>query len=122
MVVQDHTEQGGTPDVSRINVVIAVTKTGLQALAEGIAENVTRRDEMTLVGGQQVSVGQADALLQSIPASPHCAVVIVGPPSEADPLAQRWLSERSDIVVMLLDSDRIVRVTVHNPGLPALLD
>jgi SpoVK/Ycf46/Vps4 family AAA+-type ATPase len=110
--------------VSRIDVVVATTKSGLVPLADGFARKVAGRDDMTLIEGRCITVEAADVLLRSIPTSPHCAVVLVGPPDEADSVARRWLAERSDIVVMLLDnsSDKIVRVAVHNPGLSEILD
>lgn len=110
--------------MSRINVVVAITKNGFPALAESFAENVRLRDDMTLIEGRHVPADEVDVLLRSIPTSPHCAIVLVGPPDEADPFARRWLARRDDIVVMLLDnsSDNIVRIAVHNAGLPAILD
>ncbi len=106
--------------VSRINVLVATTS--LDVKAEVIAASVAARSDMNLVESRFVAVAEVDSLLESIPSSPQCALVLIGPSTETDELAERWLAERSDLVVMYVDIiDDIVRIALRDPRLESLL-
>ena len=107
--------------VSRINVLVASVLPDLKA--EVIAEAVAARQDMNLVEGRCVSAADVDALLASIPESPQCALVVVGRPADTDQLAERWLADRADIVVMHVDVvGDVVRIDVRAPRLDPLLN
>jgi len=106
--------------VSRINVLVASVLPDLKA--EVIAEAVAARRDMNLVEGRCVAAAEVDALLESIPESPQCALVVVGRPADTDELAGRWLADRADIVVMHVDVvGDVVRIDVRAPRLDPLL-
>jgi DNA polymerase III delta prime subunit len=114
--------------MSRINVLVAYTSHDV--VADGIAASVAGRADMSLVSPTQegsrqhlsLTVAEAEALLESLPPSPQCAVVLVGRPIEADDLAQRWIAKRADLVVMHVEVGRdVVRIALRDPGLDALL-
>jgi len=104
----------------RINVLVAATSPDVKA--EVISEVVGARPDMNLVKRGVVPVTEANAFLESIPSSPQCAFVLVGPPWETDQLAERWLVQRADLVVLRVDVvDDIVRITLRDPSLDSLL-
>lgn len=108
--------------MSRINVLVATTSPDLKA--EGIAELVAACQDMNLVEGRCVSVNEVDAALQSVAFTTRCALVLVGRSIKTHELAQRWLAERDDLVVMLVDVvGDIVRVGygLRDPGRVSLL-
>jgi AAA+ superfamily predicted ATPase len=106
--------------VSSINVIVATTSADVKA--EIIAESIKARADMNLVGGHFIAADKVDSFLESTPSPPHCAVVLVGDPAETSALAERWLAERADLVVMLLDVvDDVVRIALRDPRLEALL-
>src|SRR3954471_24478538 len=91
-------------------------------MAEVIAESVAARLDMNLLERRCVAAAEVDALIESIPRSPQCALVIVGRPSETTEFAEQWLAERADIVVMHVDVvGDIVRIAVRAPRLDPLL-
>jgi len=105
--------------VSLINVVVAITSPDVKA--EIIAEGVKARPDMNLVRGEHVEATEVDAILETIPRLSQCALVIVGHPAETYELAERWLAERPDIVVMRVDVvGDMVRIGVR-PRLDSLL-
>jgi hypothetical protein len=111
-------QEGGS--TSRIHVLVVTTAPDLKA--EVIAEQVAVRSDMVLVSDRCVSASEVDALLEEISASAQCAMVVVGRPAETDALAQRWLGDRADLVVMLVDiADDTVRIAVRDPRLDSLL-
>jgi AAA+ superfamily predicted ATPase len=106
--------------VSRINVLVATTS--LDVKAEVIAASVAVRPDMNLVERRCVLVTEVDSLLNSLPSSPPCALVLVGRPTEISELAQHWLAKRADLVVMMVDVfDDVVRLALRDPRLDALL-
>lgn len=77
---------------------------------------------MNLLAGRYVVAGEVDALLESVPHTPQCALVLVGRPDETNVFAQHWLTERADIVVMHVDVvGDVVRMIVRAPRLDPLL-
>ena len=106
--------------MSRINVVVATTSPDVKA--EVIAEAVATRADMSLVAGHWVLAAEVAALLESVPTSPQCALVIVGRPAETNELASGWLAKRPDIVVMHVDVvGDAVRIEVRAARLDPLL-
>jgi AAA+ superfamily predicted ATPase len=107
--------------VSRINVLVVTTSPDLKA--EVIAESVASRPDMTLVRGGCVSFAEVGPALDDTPPSLPCALILVGRDAETNELTRRWLTERTDLVVMYVDVvDDIVRFTVSDPRLDALLN
>jgi AAA+ superfamily predicted ATPase len=106
--------------VSRINVLVAATSADLKA--EVIAESVAARADMTLVQRRCVSAAEVDDLLDDVPLTAQFALILVGRGNETDELAQRWLAERADLVLVLVDVvDDVVRIAVRDPRLDSLL-
>jgi SpoVK/Ycf46/Vps4 family AAA+-type ATPase len=106
--------------VARINVLVATTSPDVTA--EVIAEAVASRPDMSLLERRPVAPAEVDALLGFIPAAPQCALIAVGRPGETKELADRWLLQRSDIVVMEVDvAGDTVRISVRAPRLDPLL-
>jgi AAA+ superfamily predicted ATPase len=110
-------------DRSAINVLVVATSPDMKA--EGIAAAVEARADMALVGDRALTVEETDGLVRSLPSSPPCALVLVGPPARTDDLAERWLAVRADLVVMhvelVADLVRIAGVALRDPSLPSLL-
>ena len=106
--------------MSRINVLVATTSPDV--LAEVIAAAVAARPDMNLVEGHWVAASAVYDLLESIPESPRCALVLVGGPDETTGLAERCLTKRTDVVVMhVAVVGDIVRIAVRGAGLDPLL-
>jgi hypothetical protein len=108
--------------VARINVLVATT--ALDWRAGIIAEAVAARPDMNLLVRPPVAASEVDALLQTIPATPRCALVIVGPVRDTDEPAKRWLAQRPDLVVMDVDVDvggNTARIAVRAPRLDPVL-
>ena len=106
--------------MSPINVVVATTSPDVKA--EVIAEAVAARPDMNLVAGHWVVGAEVGALLESVPRSPQCALVIVGRAVETGELASAWLVARPDIVVMHVDVvGDTVRIEVRAARLDPLL-
>lgn len=118
----------------RINVLVAATSRDVKA--EGIAAAVASRSDMTLVGSEYsqdlekrslaLTLTDADTLLHSIPSFRQCAVVLVGPPDQTAEVAERWLAERPELVVLQVelvrDAVRIAGIALRDPSLDSLLD
>ena len=103
-----------------INVLVVATSADVKA--EVVAESVSARADMNLVGGGVIKIDKVDPFLDATPAPPPCAVVLVGDPAETYELAERWLSKRADLVVMLVDVvDDVVRIALRDPRLDSLL-
>lgn len=106
--------------MSRINVLVAATSPDVKA--EVIAESVAARHDMSLVERRCVSLAEVDTVLESTALLTNCALVLVGRFSQTNELAQRWLAERDDLVVMHVDIvDDIVRIGLRDPRLDSLL-
>ena len=86
----------------QINVLVAATAPDIEA--EGIAAAVAERMDMTLVEGRVLTVAEMGALLESTPLSEPCAVVLVGPHTDTEEPAERYLAERPNFVVMRVDA------------------
>jgi AAA+ superfamily predicted ATPase len=112
--------------VAHINVL--VVRTSRDVKAEGIAESVAARTDMTLVQSSTeeqsrcVTVEEVDTILESIDPAVRCALVLVGRSSKTNDLAQQWLAKREELVVLHVDLiDDVVRIGLRNPGLDSLL-
>ncbi len=112
--------------MARINVL--VVRTSRDVKAEGIAESVAARPDMTLIQSSTeyqsrcVTVEEVDAILESIDPDAPCALVLVGRSSKTNDLAQRWLAERNELVVLHVDLiDDVVQIGLRNPGMDSLL-
>jgi len=107
---------------SAINVLVVATSPDIKA--EGIAAAVRARLDMDLVGQRVLSVAEME-ILRSLPAFPQCALVLVGPPATTNELAERWLADRGDLVVLhvelVADIVRIAGIALRDPGLSSLL-
>lgn len=105
--------------MSRINVLVATTSPDVKA--EVIAESISGRPDMALVENRCVAAEDLDRLLARLPKNSPAAIVLVGP-RETNWLADSWLAERPDLVVMVVDViDDIVRIAVRDPQLDSLL-
>lgn len=103
-------------------VHVIVVEASQDIAAKGLAVSIDERPDMTLVGGGCVSVSELEALLQELPAAVPVALVLVGRPGETDRLAERWLEERGDLVVLHVGLvGDIVRIVVRDPRLDSLL-
>ena len=109
--------------LSAINVLVVATSPDLKA--EGIAAAVEARADMDLVGHRVLTEAETNSLLQSLPSSPPCALVLVGPPDRTNAMAERWLVARADLVVMhveiIANFVRISGVALRDLSLPSLL-
>ncbi len=103
----------------RINVLVASTSPDLEA--EGIARSVEARPDMNLVEGHCLAAEEVNKVLESIPSSTPCALVLVERVSESDELAQSWLAKRANLVVLRVDIKGQVRIGVRDPRLEPLL-
>ncbi|HEV7991907.1 MAG TPA: ATP-binding protein [Gemmatimonadaceae bacterium] len=106
--------------MSRINVLVTFTSRDLKA--DVIAASVEARPDMNLLDHRAVPVSEVNAILESLPASKQCALVVVSRPVETDDLARQWLARRADLVVMHVDLvDDVVRMELRDPRLDSLL-
>ena len=103
----------------RVNVLVASTSPDLEA--EGIARSVEARPDMNLVEGHCLAAEEVNKVLESIPSSTPCALVLVERVSESDELAQSWLAKRANLVVLRVDIKGQVRIGVRDPRLEPLL-
>ena len=106
--------------MSPIDVVVASTTGGYQA--EIVANAIAARPDMRLVDGRYVPLREVDDLLAAIPAVQRCALVLVGLSAETGELAERWLAERTSLVVLYVETvDDVVRIALRDPRLDSLL-
>ncbi|HEU4869467.1 MAG TPA: AAA family ATPase, partial [Pyrinomonadaceae bacterium] len=106
--------------MAQIHVLVATTSPDLKA--EGIASSVAARSDMTLLENRVVEINKVDAILESVPISTRCALVLVGPSTETNDIAQRWLAQRDELVVMLVEIvGDIVRIGLRDPRLESLV-
>ena len=112
--------------MSRINVVVTAVPPDVKA--EIFAKSVAERPDMQLIvspeseGRLSVPAEDIDALLQTIPASPPCALIVIGRSGDANAFVEGWLEERADIVVLNMDLHAdIVRMGVRGSRLDSLL-
>lgn len=112
--------------MARINVL--VVRTSRDVKAEGIAESVAARTDMTLIQSSTeeqsrcVPVEEVDTILESIDPAARCALVLVGRSNKTNDLAQQWLAKREELVVLHVDLiDDVVLIGLRNPGLDSLL-
>jgi hypothetical protein len=87
--------------VSRIKVLVAAVS--LDMTAEGIFTAVAQRDDMTLVESRIVTTAEVDALLETLPLSGDCAVVLVGSHVVTEQSAASWLAQYKNLVVLRVD-------------------
>jgi hypothetical protein len=78
------------------NVVVAATAPDIQA--EAIAAAVAECNDMRLLCGRVLQVGEIDAFLESL--VEPCAVVLIGPDTDTEQSAERYLLECPHCVVM----------------------
>jgi len=110
--------------LSRIKVLVASTPSDVKAavIAAHIADNVAARPDMTRIGERFVAADTVESLLNSLPAEPSYAVILVGNPADTTDLAEQWLAKRPDLVVMLVDiDDDVVRIALRDRLLDSLL-
>lgn len=107
--------------MSQIGVVVMATSPDIKA--EGIAAAVSARTDMNLVEGRVVSVDEVSVLLESIPLSGRCALILVGSYADTEEYAEAWLAKWPHIVVMCVDAPigDGVRIALRDIGLPELL-
>jgi AAA+ superfamily predicted ATPase len=106
--------------VSRIKVLVAAIS--LDMTAEGIFTAVAQRDDMMLVESRIVSAAEVDALLETLPLSGDCAVVLVGYHTVTEQSAVKWLAQYKNLVVLQVDIiGDIVRFAARDVGLDSLL-
>ena len=106
--------------MSQIHVLVAATSPDLKA--EGIASSVNARSDMTLVERRVIEVSRVDEILEEVPISIRCALVLVGPIATTNEIAQRWLARRDELVVMLVEIvGDIVRIGLRDPRLESLV-
>ncbi len=91
-------------------------------MAEVISAAVVRRTDMILVEPRVVAVAEVGVVLRSIPSSLLCALVVVGCKGNTEGLAEQWLADRPNLVVLRLDIvDDIVQIALGDIGLEPLL-
>lgn len=103
-----------------INVLVVAMSPDV--MAEVISAAVARRTDMMLVEGRTVAVAEVRTVLQSIPSSLQCALIVVGCRGNAEEPAEKWLADRPNLVVLRLDIvDDIVKFALGDIGLESLL-
>jgi hypothetical protein len=106
--------------VPPINVLVVATSPDV--MAEVISAAVGRRTDMVLVERRIVAVAEVDLVLRSIPSSLPCALVVVGYQGNTEVLAEEWLADRPNLVILRLDIvDDIVHFALGDIGLEPLL-
>jgi hypothetical protein len=115
---------------SRIAVVVAETHRDL--LSDVIVTAVQARPDMVLVKPPRrffdekryvATIAQAEELLRSMPPTTRCAVAVVGPTSEAQDHAARWVRSHAALVVVhVAVGDSVIRVTLPDTTADALID
>ena len=107
--------------MSRISILVATTSPDIKA--DVIAESVAERSDMQLLEDRVLPASDIEQFLNSISDSIRCALVLVGRPVETSELAQRFLAQRADLVVLQVDivGDN-VHIGLRDPRLDALLD
>ena len=116
--------------VSPMNVVVVATARDIQA--ETMARAIMDRTDMDLVCGRVLTIEEAVQLLGSSAPQARYAIVIVGPDSDTQEPAERFLVDFVNVVVMCLAAPRgdLVRLSAHHhlgleelfAGLRALVD
>lgn len=107
--------------MTAISVIVAASPHDVQA--EGIEAALRSHPDMTMVGGGVLALADVPAALATIPASRPCALILVGPQAAVRQAEMRWLSERSQLVVLCVEiADEFVRLSLRDPGLHALID
>src|SRR6476620_4740953 len=87
--------------VSLIHVLVAATSPDMKA--ELISAAVNRNADMALIGGRVVQTKEIRSALAAIPASEHCALVVVGRPCQAEQIVTHWVDQRKDLVALGVD-------------------
>ena len=112
---------------------VIVSETAADQRAQGIANAVDARDDMALVGAAVLPIAEVLDRLRRIPSGLPCAVICVGARGDAsEALVQRWLAQRSDLVVLEVDLDaesdgaalyfeRLERFALHDMRLDSML-
>lgn len=103
-------------------IKVIVVATSPDVMAEVISAAVVRRTDMILVEGRTVAVAEVRDVLRSIPSPLQCALIVVGCRGNTEELAEQWLAERPNLVVLRLDIvDDIVQFSLGDVGLEPLL-
>ncbi len=77
---------------------------------------------MILVERRVVAVTEVGVVLRSIPSSLQCALVVVGCQGDTEELAEQWLADRPNVVILRLDIvDDIIQFALGDIGLESLL-
>jgi AAA+ superfamily predicted ATPase len=104
--------------MNALHVIVAATERDLSAA--GLAAAVARRDDMTLVEGRSVGIGDVDRLLARGSAAPHAAVLVSRGEAEDD--VADWLQRHPELVVLCKDIvGDAVRFELRGMGLDGLL-
>jgi AAA+ superfamily predicted ATPase len=107
--------------VSRISILVATTSPDIKA--EVIAASVAERPDMTLLEDRVLPASDIEGILKSLSRSSRCALVLVGRSVETNELAQRFLVQQVDLVVLQVDVvGDIVRIGLRDPRLETLLN
>lgn len=107
--------------MSQIRILVATTSPDIKA--EVIATSVAKRSDMQLVEDRVLPASDIEETLNSLPGSRRCALVLVGRPVKTSELAQQFLAQHVDLVVLQVDivGDN-VQIGLRDPRLEALLD
>lgn len=103
--------------ISKIHVLVAATPHDVQA--EGISTAVSSRSDMWLVAGPVIPLADVPAVLEAIPRSTPCAVLVVGQDVDIERLAHQWQASWRGLVVASVD---VIKTTVRIETRDATLD
>jgi len=100
-----------------------VAATSPDIKAEVIAASVAERADMQLLADRVLPTSEIEDALNAGPSSGRRALVLVGRPVETSKLAQHFLAQCPDLVVLQVDViGDIVHIGLRDPRLEALLD
>jgi len=92
----------GRDDRGVEQALVIVAANALDLRVAGVASAVDARDDMALVGGHVVALGEVGSLLASIASELPCAVICVSR-LDGDAPVGRWLAQRAGLVVLNVD-------------------
>lgn len=106
--------------MSPIDVLVVATSPDV--MAEVISAAILGRSDMVLVERRVVAVPEVDTVLEAIPASRQCAIIVVGCGGDAEEFTEQWLAQQPTLVILRLDIvDDIVQFALCDIGLEPLL-
>jgi hypothetical protein len=102
--------------VSTIDVIVAAAVPDLAAV--GIEAALSKRSDMSLVGGRVITAEEVTATLQTVPASVRCVVLLVVRDASKSEFADRWLAARADLAVACVNVvEHAVQIETRDPNL-----